>query len=77
VVKNKTQLVVHLKFLPIRLLKIVAENVRTRYSWIYGTEGIVGRLLEVMNLVWRVERFSVDWREGVIILFTKRAIKIK
>jgi hypothetical protein len=43
----------------------------------YGTEGIVGRLVEVMNLVWRVERFSVDWREGVIILFTKRAIKIK
>jgi hypothetical protein len=29
-------------------------------AWIYGTEGIVERLVEVMNGVWRGERFPVD-----------------
>jgi hypothetical protein len=43
----------------------------------YGTEGIVERLVEVMNGVWRGEGFPVDWREGVICPIYKKGEKSK
>jgi hypothetical protein len=46
-------------------------------AWIYGTEGIVERLVEVMNGVWRGERFPVDWRKGVICAIYKKGEKNK
>jgi hypothetical protein len=33
-------------------------------AWMYGTE----KMVELMNGIWRGERFPVDWREGVICL---------
>jgi hypothetical protein len=35
-------------------------------AWMYGTERMVERMVELMNGVWRGEGFPVDWREGVI-----------
>jgi hypothetical protein len=46
-------------------------------GWIYGTEGIVERLVEVTNGVCRGERFPVDWREGVICAIYKKGEKNK
>jgi hypothetical protein len=34
-------------------------------AWMYGIEGIVERMVKLMNGVWRGEGFPVDWREGV------------
>jgi hypothetical protein len=36
------------------------EGTECRMKHGYGTEGIVERLVEVMNGVWRGERFPVD-----------------
>jgi hypothetical protein len=47
----------------------VSDGVQNE-AWIYETEGIVERLVEVMNGVWRGEGFSVNWRgktHGIII----------
>jgi hypothetical protein len=44
-------------------------------AWMYGTEGIVERLVEVMNGKWRGEGFPVDWREGVICPICKKGEK--
>jgi hypothetical protein len=35
-------------------------------AWMYRTKGIVERLVEIMNGVWRGKAFTVDWRKGVI-----------
>jgi hypothetical protein len=43
----------------------------------YGIEGIVERLVEVMNEVWRGEGFPEDWREGVICPTYKKGEKNK
>jgi hypothetical protein len=43
----------------------------------YGIEGIVERLVEVMNRVWRGEGFPEDWREGVICPTYKKGEKNK
>jgi hypothetical protein len=50
---------------------------RQNEIWMYGTEGIVERLFEVMNGVWRGEGFPVDWREGVICPIYKKGEKSK
>jgi hypothetical protein len=50
---------------------------RQNEIWMYGTEGIVERLVEVMNEVWRGEGFPVDWREGVVCPIYKKGEKSK
>jgi hypothetical protein len=40
-------------------------------------EGIVKRLVDVMNGVWRGKRFPVDWRECVIFPIYKKDEKEK
>jgi hypothetical protein len=35
-------------------------------AWLYGTERMIERMVELMKGVWRGEEFPVDWREGVI-----------
>jgi hypothetical protein len=44
-------------------------------AWMYGTERIVERMVELMNGVWRGEGFPVDWRDGVICPIFKKAEK--
>ena len=34
--------------------------------WIYGTEEVIERLVEIMNGVWKGEGFPQKWRKGVI-----------
>jgi hypothetical protein len=34
-------------------------------AWMCWTEGIVERMVELLNDVWRGEGFPVDWRESV------------
>jgi hypothetical protein len=44
-------------------------------AWMYGTERMVGRMVELMNGVWRGKGFPVDWREGVICPIFKKGEK--
>jgi hypothetical protein len=44
-------------------------------AWMYGTEIIVERMVELMNGVWRGEGFPVNWREGVICPIFKKGEK--
>jgi hypothetical protein len=44
-------------------------------SWIYGTEREVGRLLEIMNGVWKGEGFPQEWKEGIICPIYKKGEK--
>jgi hypothetical protein len=44
-------------------------------AWMYGTEGMVERMVELMNGVWRGEGFPADWREGVICPIFKKSEK--
>jgi hypothetical protein len=44
-------------------------------AWMYGTERMVERMVELMNGVWRGEGFPVDWRDGVICPIFKKAEK--
>jgi hypothetical protein len=41
----------------------------------YGTEEIVGKIVELINGVWKTEGFPVDWREGVICPIFKKGEK--
>jgi hypothetical protein len=42
-----------------------------------SAEGIVERMIELMNGVWRGERFPIEWREGVIPPIYKKGEKSK
>jgi hypothetical protein len=42
-----------------------------------SAEGIVERMIELMDGVWRGERFPIDWREGVISPIYKKGEKNK
>jgi hypothetical protein len=44
-------------------------------AWMYGTERMVDRMVELMNGVWRGKGFPVDWREGVICPIFKKGEK--
>jgi hypothetical protein len=44
-------------------------------AWMYGTERMVERMVELMNGVWRGEGFPEDWREGVICPIFKKGEK--
>jgi hypothetical protein len=44
-------------------------------AWMYGTERMVERMVELMNGVCRGEGFPVDWREGVICPIFKKGEK--
>jgi hypothetical protein len=44
-------------------------------AWMYGTERVVERMVELMNGVWRGEGFPADWREGVICPIFKKGEK--
>jgi hypothetical protein len=44
-------------------------------AWMYGTERMVERMVELMNGVWRGEGFPVDWSEGVICPIFKKGEK--
>jgi hypothetical protein len=44
-------------------------------AWMYGTDRMVERMVELMNGVWRGEGFPVDWREGVIWPIFKKSVK--
>ncbi|KAJ3632437.1 hypothetical protein MTP99_009448 [Tenebrio molitor] len=44
-------------------------------AWMYGTERMLGRMVELMNGVWRGKGFPVDWREGVICPIFKKGEK--
>ncbi|KAH0813872.1 hypothetical protein GEV33_008919 [Tenebrio molitor] len=44
-------------------------------AWMYGTERMVERMVELMNGVWRGEGFPADWREGVICPIFKKGEK--
>jgi hypothetical protein len=44
-------------------------------AWMYGIEGIVERMVKLMNGVWRGEGFPVDWREGVVCRIFKKGEK--
>ncbi|KAH0811711.1 hypothetical protein GEV33_011080 [Tenebrio molitor] len=44
-------------------------------AWMYGTERMVERMVELMNGVWRGEGFPEDWREGVICQIFKKGEK--
>jgi hypothetical protein len=44
-------------------------------AWMYGTERMVKRMVELMNGVWRGKGFPVDWREGVICPIFKKGEK--
>jgi hypothetical protein len=46
-----------------------------REAWMYGTEEIVGKIVELINGVWKTEGFPVDWREGVICPIFKKGEK--
>jgi hypothetical protein len=35
-------------------------------AWMYGTERMVKRMVELINEIWRGEESSVNWRGGVI-----------
>jgi hypothetical protein len=44
-------------------------------AWMYGTERMVERMVELMNGVWRGEGFPEDWREGIICPIFKKGEK--
>jgi hypothetical protein len=44
-------------------------------AWMYGTDGMVERMVELMNGVWRGEGFPADWREVVICPIFKKSEK--
>jgi hypothetical protein len=44
-------------------------------AWMYGTERMVERMVELMNGVWRGEGFPADRREGVICPIFKKGEK--
>jgi hypothetical protein len=46
-----------------------------REAWMYGTEEIVEKMVELINGVCKIEGFPLDWREGVICPIFKKGKK--
>jgi hypothetical protein len=46
-----------------------------REAWMYGTEEIVEKMVELINGVCKIEGFPLDWREGVICPIFKKGEK--
>ena len=44
----------------------------TNEVWMYGSERVIARVVEIMNRIWKGKGFSLQWRGGIIIPIYKK-----